>query len=87
MYGLTVSLFYYIEQISTSWNKILGRIMIMTISIYQSWPNYVPAVAVIRRRLVLFIFNRFKGYLDGMTSPKQGTVLLEFYMRGGVFME
>lgn len=27
--------------------------------------NYVPAVAVIRKRLVLFIFNRFKGYLDG----------------------
>jgi len=24
----------------------------------------VPAVAVIRGRLVLFIFNRFKGYLD-----------------------
>ena len=27
--------------------------------------NYVPAVAVIRKRLVLFIINRFKGYLDG----------------------
>ena len=27
--------------------------------------NYVPAVAVIRMRLVLFILNRFKGYLDG----------------------
>ena len=27
--------------------------------------NYVPAVAVIRKRLVLFILNRFKGYLDG----------------------
>jgi len=30
----------------------------------------VPAVAVIRKRLVLFIFSRFKGYLDGITSPK-----------------
>jgi hypothetical protein len=28
----------------------------------------VPAVAVIRRRLVLFIFNRFIGYLDGKSS-------------------
>jgi hypothetical protein len=27
--------------------------------------NYVPAVAVIRKRLVLFILNRFKGYSDG----------------------
>lgn len=27
--------------------------------------NYVPAVAVIRKRLVLFIFNGFKGYSDG----------------------
>ena len=31
--------------------------------------NYVPAVAVIRKRLVLFIFNRFKGYLDGENFP------------------
>ena len=30
--------------------------------------NYVPAVAVIRKRLVLFIFNRFKGYLSGRYS-------------------
>jgi hypothetical protein len=35
----------------------------------------VPAVAVIRRRLVLFIISRFKGYLDGKISPKQDTVL------------
>jgi len=34
----------------------------------------VPAVAVIRRRLVLFIFIRFKGYLDGLISPQQDTV-------------
>jgi len=31
--------------------------------------NYVPAVAVIRKRLVLFILNRFKGYLDGKILP------------------
>ena len=31
--------------------------------------NYVPAVAVIRKRLVLFILNRFKGYLGGKYSP------------------
>ena len=31
--------------------------------------NYVPAVAVIRKRLVLFILNRFKGYLDGKFMP------------------
>jgi len=47
----------------------------------------VPAVAVIRRRLVLFIFSRFKGYLDGIISLKQDTVILELYMRRGVFME
>jgi len=28
--------------------------------------NYVPAVAVIRKRLVLFILNRFKGYINGL---------------------
>ncbi len=28
----------------------------------------MPAVAAIRRRLVLFIFSRFKGYLDGVIS-------------------
>jgi len=30
--------------------------------------NYVPAVAAIRMRLVLFILNRFKGYSDGKIS-------------------
>jgi len=30
--------------------------------------NYVPAVAAIRKRLVLFILNRFKGYLGGKFS-------------------
>ena len=43
--------------------------------------NYVPAVAVIRKRLVLFIFNRFKGYLDGKIFLYKGTLLLEFYVR------
>jgi hypothetical protein len=36
----------------------------MTICTYVL-TNYVPAVAVIRKRLVLFIINRFKGYSDG----------------------
>ena len=43
--------------------------------------NYVPAVAVIRKRLVLFILNRFKGYVDGRTCPNKETSLLEFYVR------
>ena len=34
--------------------------------------NYVPAVAVIRKRLVLFIFIRFKGYSNGKISCKKG---------------
>ena len=63
------------KYISILSNKVLDNILIMTITIYMSWPNYVPAVAVIRRRLVLFIFSRFKGYLDGKISPKQDTVL------------
>jgi len=75
------------KYISILSNKVLDNILIMTIIIYMSWPNYVPAVAVIRRRLVLFIFSRFKGYLDGKISPKQDTVLLELYMRRWVFME
>ena len=41
----------------------------------------MPAVAVIRKRLVLFIFNRFKGYLDGISSPKRDTNILEFNVR------
>lgn len=39
----------------------------MTICTYVS-TNYVPAVAAIRKRLVLFIFNRFKGYSGGKIS-------------------
>ena len=31
----------------------------------------MPAVAVIRRRLVLFIFIRFKGYVDGKNKPER----------------
>ena len=38
--------------------------------IYKSCLNYVPADAVIRKRLVLFIFNGFKGYLDGKLNHK-----------------
>ncbi|KAL1866998.1 hypothetical protein VTK73DRAFT_4352 [Phialemonium thermophilum] len=38
----------------------------MTICTYVL-ANYVPAVAAIRKRLVLFIINRFKGYSDGRT--------------------
>ena len=41
----------------------------MTIYIYVL-TNYVPAVAVIRKRLVLFIIIRSKGYLDGENKPK-----------------
>ena len=43
--------------------------------------NYVPAVAAIRMRLVLFILNRFKGYSDGRISLMKGTIFLEFYVR------
>jgi len=39
----------------------------MTICTYVL-TNYVPAVAAIRKRLVLFILNRFKGYLGGRFS-------------------
>jgi hypothetical protein len=42
-------------------------ILIMTVYI-NVLTNYVPAVAAIRKRLVLFILNRFKGYLDGKIS-------------------
>jgi hypothetical protein len=41
----------------------------------------VPAVAATQVRLVLFIFIRFKGYLDGISNPK-GIDRLEFYVRG-----
>jgi len=67
--------------ILTMSNKVLGIIMMMTLFIYVSWPNYVPAVAVTRKRLVLLIFNRFKGYLDCQSSPQKGTNWLEFNIR------
>ncbi len=42
----------------------------------------MPAVAVRRGRLVLFIFIRFKGYLDDIFRPKiQGTDIVEFDVR------
>ena len=40
----------------------------------------MPAVAVIRKRLVLFILIRFKGYLDGQYIIYDST-WLEFYIR------
>ena len=48
--------------------------------------NYVPAVAVIRKRLVLFIINRFKGYVDGSKCPCKDVLRLEFYVRSVVLV-
>ena len=45
-------------------------------------PIIVTAVEATQVRLVLFIFIRFKGYLDGIFSPKKGTDILEFYRIG-----
>jgi hypothetical protein len=45
----------------------------------------VPAAAVIQRRPVLFIFIRFKGYLDGienLSQKKIGFNMLEFHVGG-----
>jgi hypothetical protein len=42
----------------------------------------VPAAAVIRKRLVLFILIRFKGYLDGQYSFYNVSTWLEFDIRG-----
>jgi hypothetical protein len=42
----------------------------------------VPAVAVIRKRLVLFILIRFKGYPDGQYIFYNVSTWLEFYVRG-----
>ena len=41
----------------------------------------MPAVAVRRIRLVLFIFSRYKGYLDGKLSYDR-TNLLELHAKG-----
>jgi len=43
----------------------------MTIYIFVL-TKYVPAVAVIRMRLVLFILIRFKGYSDGKIFLEKG---------------
>jgi len=43
----------------------------------------VPAVAARQERLVLFIFNRFKGYLDSITSlPKKEYEFTRVLCRG-----
>jgi hypothetical protein len=46
----------------------------------------VPAVAVIRKRQVLFILNRFKGYLDGQNDLISSSIWLEFYVRSTVLL-
>ena len=48
----------------------------------MSRPNLVPAVAVRQGRLVLFIFIRYIGYLDSVSSLKRVQIRLEFYVRG-----
>jgi len=41
--------------------------MIMTlIRSKKSWLTFVPAVAVIQRGQTIFIFIKFKGYVDGL---------------------
>ena len=43
----------------------------------------MPAVAVIRKRLALFLLNRFKGYSNGKAkSIRNFNAKLEFYIRG-----
>jgi len=46
----------------------------------------VPAVAAIRKRLVLFILNRFKGY-PGSKNTRNGIILLEFNIRRSYWEE
>jgi hypothetical protein len=54
----------------------------MTIYIFLNvLTNCVPAVAAIRKRLVLFILNRFKGYPSSKISLKKRTIFLEFNIR------
>jgi len=46
----------------------------------------VPAVAVRQERLVLFIFNRFKGYVDGINCLIfRLQIILEFSYKRGRF--
>ena len=49
--------------------------------------NYVPAVAVIRMRLVLFILNRFKGYVDGINVLLLGLIYTRVICREVVLKE
>ena len=59
------------------WNMINDKFLKLKFAIQMvfifkvSWPNLVPAVAVRQGRLAFFIFIRFKGYLDGISSPKR----------------
>ena len=46
----------------------------------------MPAVAVIRKRQVLFILSRFKGYLDGLNDFIKSSIWLEFYVRSTVLL-
>lgn len=46
----------------------------------------MPAVAVIRKRQVLFILSRFKGYLGGQNDFKKSSIWLEFYVRSTVLL-
>ena len=46
----------------------------------------MPAVAVIRKRRVLFILYRFKGYPDGQNDFKKSSIWLEFYVRSTVLL-
>ena len=41
----------------------------------------MPAVAVIQERLALFIFIRFKGYLDSILSLYKGTNITRVLIR------
>lgn len=59
-------------------NKIQSIQLIMTMYMYVL-TNYVPAVAVIRKRLVLFIFIRFKGYSNGKISCKKDSFTRVLY--------
>lgn len=46
----------------------------------------MPAVAVIRKRRVLFILSRFKGHLDGQNDFIKSSIWLEFYVRSTVLL-
>ena len=46
----------------------------------------MPAVAVIRKRQVLFILSRFKGYPDGQNDFIKSSIWLELYIRSTVLL-